>query len=131
MEYLTKMKIDYSMKFNSSSRHDHLSKFIKTLKKNRIVDQHNVQQIWSTIDCNFDPNIEFYCHGRLPVFNEWISSVAKDVKSLHFFFCCFFLNRFRFFCLKVLSKSLVSRLSCSCSTSTSKSFENTLATTII
>lgn len=89
MAYFTKMKIDYSMKFNSSSRNDHLSKFIKTMKKNRIVEQHNVQQIWSTIDCNFDPNIEFYCHGRLPVFNEWISSVAKDVKSLPFFFFFF------------------------------------------
>lgn len=42
-----------------------------------MIDQHNIQRIWSTIDCNFDPHIEFYCHGRLPVFNEWTSSSAK------------------------------------------------------
>lgn len=76
------MKIDYSMKLYSSFRNENLSMFIKTLKKYRMIDQHNIQRIWSTIDCNFDPHIEFYCHGRLPVFNEWTSSSAKDVKKI-------------------------------------------------
>ncbi len=45
----------------------------------RFYDKRDIQKIWSTIDCNFDSNIEFYCDGRLPVFNEWISPNAKQV----------------------------------------------------
>jgi len=45
----------------------------------RILDKCDIQKIWSTIDCDFDPNIEFYCNGRLPVFNEWTTPNAKHV----------------------------------------------------
>ncbi len=45
----------------------------------RSYDKRDIQKIWSTMDCNFDSNIEFYCHGRLPVFNEWNSENAKRV----------------------------------------------------
>jgi hypothetical protein len=47
----------------------------------RLYEECNIKKIWSTIDCNFDPNIEFYCNGRLPVFNEWISPNAKQVEN--------------------------------------------------
>ncbi|CAF2649276.1 unnamed protein product [Rotaria sp. Silwood2] len=77
INYLSKLKIDYSMKFYQSLRNENLSMFIKTLKMNRLHDIRDVQKIWSSIDCNHDPNIEFYCNGRLPVFNEWISENAK------------------------------------------------------
>jgi len=42
-------------------------------------DARDIQKTWSSIDCNNDSNIEFYCNGRLPVFNEWISENAKQV----------------------------------------------------
>lgn len=45
----------------------------------RAYDKREIQNIWSKIDCNFDSNIEFYCQGRLPVFNEWNSQNAKHV----------------------------------------------------
>ncbi len=45
----------------------------------RSYDARDVQKIWSSNDCNNDPNIEFYCNGRLPVFNEWISENSKQV----------------------------------------------------
>ncbi|CAF1263352.1 unnamed protein product [Rotaria sordida] len=77
INYLTKLKIDHSMKFYPSSRTENLSMFIKALKTKRLHDIRDVPKIWSSINCNHDPNIEFYCNGRLPVFNEWISENAK------------------------------------------------------
>jgi hypothetical protein len=79
IDYLSKLKIDYSIKLYHSSQNENLPIFIKSLKMKRAYDKRDIQKIWSTIDCDFDPNIEFYCNGRLPVFNEWTSSNAKHV----------------------------------------------------
>ena len=79
INYLSKLNIDYSMKLYNSSRNENISIYIKSLKMKRSYDKRDVQKIWSTMDCNFDSNIEFYCHGRLPVFNEWNSENAKHV----------------------------------------------------
>jgi hypothetical protein len=43
-------------------------------------DARDVQKIWSSNDCNDDSTIEFYCNGRLPVFNEWNTENTKKVK---------------------------------------------------
>ena len=77
--YLSKLKLDYSLELNHSRRDENLSIFVKSLKMKRSNDKDDIQRIWSTMDCNFDPNIEFYCDGRLPVFNEWNSPNSKDV----------------------------------------------------
>ena len=45
----------------------------------RLYEIRDTQKTWSAIDCDYDSNIEFYCHGRLPVFNEWHSENAKCV----------------------------------------------------
>ncbi len=79
IDHFLKLKLDYSIKLYHSSRTENLSTFIKSLKMKRLSDKREIQKIWSTFDCNFDPNIEFYCNGRLPVFNEWISQNAKYV----------------------------------------------------
>jgi len=79
VDYFSKLKIDYSIKLYHSSQNENLPIFIKSLKMKRACDKHDIQKIWSTIDCDFDPNIEFYCNGRLPVFNEWTSPNAKHV----------------------------------------------------
>ena len=65
----------------------------------------DIQKIWSLTDCNNDLNIAFYCHGRLPVFNEWISENAKQVIiDLTKIIICIFFEI-------VFSKSLVNKLS--------------------
>jgi hypothetical protein len=79
IDYLSKLKIDYSIKLYHSSKTENLSTFIKSLKMKRSYDARDIQKIWSSNDTNNDPNIEFYCNGRLPVFNEWISENAKRV----------------------------------------------------
>ncbi len=81
---MCKMKIDYTIKLQPSSKND-ISTFIKTLKMRRSLDARDVKKKWTSDDCNHDPNIEFYCDGRLPVFNEWTSENAKMVRG---FFCC-------------------------------------------
>ncbi|CAF2410229.1 unnamed protein product [Rotaria sp. Silwood2] len=78
IDYLSKLKIDYSIKLYHSSKAENLSTFIKSLKMKRSHDARDIQKNWSPIDCNNDPNIEFYCNGRLPVFNEWASENAKQ-----------------------------------------------------
>ena len=45
----------------------------------RSYDARDVQKNWLAIDSNNDPNIEFYCNGRLPVFNEWNTQNTKQV----------------------------------------------------
>ncbi|CAF1270697.1 unnamed protein product [Adineta steineri] len=77
IDYLSKLKIDHSTRFLHTSKNENYSIFIKSLKIKRIHDIRNTQKIWSSIDCNYDSNIEFYCNGRLPVFNEWTSENAK------------------------------------------------------
>jgi hypothetical protein len=51
-------------------------------------DARDIQKLWSPNDCNNDANIEFYCHGRLPVFNEWTTENTKKVieKIIYFQF---------------------------------------------
>jgi hypothetical protein len=82
MNYLSKLNLDYSIKLYHTTRNENLSVFIKSLKMKRLNDKGIIQKIWSTIDCNFDPHIEFFCNGRLPVFNEWTSPNAKEVKPI-------------------------------------------------
>ncbi|CAF1686728.1 unnamed protein product, partial [Adineta ricciae] len=77
IDYLSKLRIDYSIRFHHSSRNENLSIFIKSLKMKRLYEIRDVQKTWSAIDCDYDSNIEFYCNGRLPVFNEWHSENAK------------------------------------------------------
>jgi hypothetical protein len=81
IDYLSKLKIDYSIKLYHPSKTENLSTFIKSLKMKRSYDSRDIQKIWSTNDSNNDPNIEFYCNGRLPVFNEWTSENAKQVNE--------------------------------------------------
>ena len=122
LTYLSKLKLDYSLQLYHSKRNEHLPIFLKNLKMRRFNDKDDIQRVWSTIDCNFDRNIEFYCNGRLPVFNEWTSPSAKDVFNR----ISFNQNKsFRF--SLVFPTSLVGKLSDSCQTSSSKSFQNTLA----
>ncbi|CAF1055971.1 unnamed protein product [Rotaria sordida] len=78
IDYLSRLKIDYSIKLYHSSKAENLSTFIKSLKMKRSHEARDIQKIWSSIDCNCDPNIEFYCNDRLPVFNEWNSENAKQ-----------------------------------------------------
>ncbi len=80
IDYLSKLKIDYSIKLYHSSKTENLSTFIKSLKMKRSHDARDVQKIWSSNDCNDDSTIEFYCNGRLPVFNEWNTENTKKVK---------------------------------------------------
>lgn len=82
IQYLSKLKIDSSVKLCPLSRHENISVLVKTLKLKRSLDTHDVKQAWTSMDCNYDPNIEFYCNGRLPVFNEWTSENAKKVRKL-------------------------------------------------
>ncbi|CAF1340535.1 unnamed protein product [Adineta steineri] len=77
-DYLSRLKIDYSIKLYHSTKTEKLSTFIKSLKMKRSHDNRDVKKIWSSNDCNNDANIEFYCNGRLPVFNEWITENAKQ-----------------------------------------------------
>jgi hypothetical protein len=103
IDYLCKLKIDYTIKLHHSSKTENLSTFIKSLKMKRSHDARDVQKIWSSSDCNNDPNIEFYCNGRLPVFNEWITENAKQViRNTKVKF-----SLLTFFCLIVFSNSLV------------------------
>jgi hypothetical protein len=55
--------------------------FIKSLKMKRSQYARDVQKSWSPEDCLHDANIEFFCNGRLPVFNEWDSEIAKQVRE--------------------------------------------------
>ncbi len=80
IDYLSQLKIDYSIKLYNSAKTENLSTFIKSLKMKRSHDARDVQKIWSSNDCNDDSTIEFYCHGRLPVFNEWNTENTKKVK---------------------------------------------------
>jgi hypothetical protein len=94
LNYLTKIQIDSSIKLYHSARNENLSTFIKSLKMKRSHDTRDTQKYWSSADCNYDSNVEFYCNGRLPVFNEWTTENAKLVRrkegnqnhSLLFFF---------------------------------------------
>lgn len=79
IDYLSKLQMDSSIRLYHSSRSDCLSIFIKSLKMKRLYDIRDVQKTWSSIDCNYDSSIEFYCNGRLPVFNQWKSENAKCV----------------------------------------------------
>jgi hypothetical protein len=79
IDYLSKLKIDYSIKLYHSAKTENLSTFIKSLKMKRSHDARDVQKVWSANDCNNDPDIEFYCNGRLPVFNEWNTENTKQV----------------------------------------------------
>ena len=79
VDYLSRLKLDYTLKLYNSAKSEHLSAFLKSLKMKRSHDARDVQKKWLSSDCNNDPNIEFYCNGRLPVFNEWISENAKQV----------------------------------------------------
>ena len=94
IDYLSKLKLDYSTKLYPSSKAENLSAFIKSLKMKRSHLARDIQKVWSSNDCNNDSNIEFYCHGRLPVFNEWFSDNSKQVSqkialfSYKFIFIC-------------------------------------------
>ena len=79
IDYLSKLKVDYSIKLYQSAKSEHLSTFIKSLKMKRSHDARDVQKNWSSNDCNDDLTIEFYCNGRLPVFNEWNTENTKKV----------------------------------------------------
>ncbi|CAF3441956.1 unnamed protein product [Rotaria socialis] len=76
-DYLSKLNMDCSIQLYPSLKNENLSVFIKSLKVKRSADMRHVKQNWSSIDCNYDSNIQFYCDGRLPVFNEWTSENAK------------------------------------------------------
>ena len=75
------MQLDYTIKSYPSTKVDHLSMFIKSLKMKRSQYARDVQKSWKAEDCLHDPNIEFFCNGRLPVFNEWDSENAKQVRE--------------------------------------------------
>jgi len=102
IDYLSKLKIDYSIKLYHSAKTENLSTFIKSLKMKRSHDARDVQKVWSANDCNNDPDIEFYCNGHLPVFNEWNTENTKQVirmtekENLLFFIFLFnsFLQKF-------------------------------------
>ena len=79
IDYLSRLKIDYTIKLYQSSKTENLSTFIKSLKMRRSHDARDIQKSWTMNDCNNDPNIEFYCHGRLPVFSEWNTENTKQV----------------------------------------------------
>lgn len=100
VDQLSKSKIDYSLKTYHSSKAENLSTFIKTLKMKRSHDARDVKKAWSSADCNNDQNIEFYCNGRLPVFNEWNSENAKQVRKYlneSFIFFVYFISFFKKF----------------------------------
>ncbi|CAF1023231.1 unnamed protein product [Adineta ricciae] len=78
VDYLSRLKLDYTLKLYNAAKSEHLSAFLKSLKMKRSHDARDVQKKWLSSDCNNDSNIEFYCNGRLPVFNEWISENAKQ-----------------------------------------------------
>lgn len=78
IDYLSKLQIDYSIKLYPSTKAENLSMFIKTLKTKRLMDSRDVQRLWSADDCEHDSNIEFFCNGRLPVFNEWNTESTKN-----------------------------------------------------
>ena len=80
IDYLSRLKLDYSIKLYNSAKSEHLSAFIKSLKMRRAHDSREIKKVWSTSDCNDDPDIEFYCHGRLPVFNRWNTDNTKQVE---------------------------------------------------
>lgn len=79
VNYLSKLEINHTSKMSPTKDDETLSEFLRNLKIKRADDAAQVQIFWSSIDCNDDPNIEFYCNGRLPVFNEWNSTNAKRV----------------------------------------------------
>lgn len=81
IDYLSRLKLDYTIKLYPSSKNEHLSAFIKSLKMKRSHEARDARKVWTSSDCKDDKNIEFYCHGRLPVFNEWISENAKEVSG--------------------------------------------------
>lgn len=64
-----------------ATKHENLSFFIKSLKMRRSHEAREVQKVWTPNDCNNDDQIEFYCHGGIPVFNEWTSENAKQVSG--------------------------------------------------
>jgi len=78
IDYLSELKLDYTIKLYQSTKTEHLSAFIKSLKMKRSHEARDARKLWSSDDSNADKNIEFYCHGRLPVFNEWTSENAKE-----------------------------------------------------
>jgi hypothetical protein len=80
IDYLSRLKLDYTIKLYPSSKTENLSIFIKSLKMRRSHDARDIKKVWTANDCDYDENIEFYCDGRLPVFNEWISENAKQVE---------------------------------------------------
>jgi len=77
IDHLSKLQIDYSLKLYPSTKAENLSMFIKTLKTKRLADSREVQKVWSADDCEQDSTIEFFCNGRLPVFNQWQTENAK------------------------------------------------------
>ena len=77
----SRLQLDYTIKSYPSTKVDHLSMFIKSLKMKRSQYARDVQKSWSLEDSLHDPNIEFFCNGRLPVFNEWDSENAKQVRD--------------------------------------------------
>ena len=80
IDYLSQLKLDYSIKLYNSAKSENLSTFIKSLKMKRSHDARDVQKVWSANDCNEDLTIEFFCNGRLPVFNEWNTENTKQVR---------------------------------------------------
>lgn len=100
IDYLSQLKLDYSIKLYPSAKTENLSTFIKSLKMRRSHDARDMKKIWSEDDCNTDPDIEFYCDGRLPVFNRWDTDNTKQVsneiglKNLHRIFFDSFFEKF-------------------------------------
>jgi hypothetical protein len=99
IDYSSKLKLDYSIRLHPSSKTENLSIFIKSLKMKRSFDIDDIQKTWSATDCNYDSKIEFYCNGRLPVFNEWISENAKCVSRQEEIkiYCLIFISYFKVF----------------------------------
>ena len=81
IDYLSRLKLDYSTKLYPSTKSENLSTFIKSLKMKRLCDARDVQKIWSPTDCHNDPDVEFYCNGRLPVFSRWDTENTKQVEE--------------------------------------------------
>ncbi|CAF0946511.1 unnamed protein product, partial [Didymodactylos carnosus] len=81
MKYLRSKSINCEDTLDSptspSAANDITSTFIRNLYVTRRNEADNVKKLWSINDCENNPNAEFYCKNRLPVFNEWITESSK------------------------------------------------------
>ncbi|CAF0777423.1 unnamed protein product [Didymodactylos carnosus] len=81
IEYLRSRSINYEDTLDisdlPSTANNITSTFIRNLYTTRRNEAQNVQKVWEKCDCDDNPNVEFYCNNRLPVFNEWTTEKSK------------------------------------------------------